>query len=462
MKRSLVLKIALVSFWLVATPLAAEEKKAETPADKILDQYGDAEKWASQYVYDTSVPAAPALSLVQGAPELSVSSLFGADKSSDLVLTGEKPGLAFAARPFWLSDKSRFVTLDAYRALTGPRALYSRTTVSFAAAPKVEDSKTGLGAAFGVSAELLKRADPRQDLVLGKCLNTLNTGYRVRMETFTNTFSTSEEYLPNARLQARLLVNAASTPELEGQSRDGLIEKIDAARNMDEIDRELPSLALQSRFADWRKAETAKAFATDLTKVEEGWKTSNAACFKRAGLAAENEYSFQIATGLAASSPDFKVENLSYAGVSVWAAYRIPLGPYDTCGQLGQVEMEASNKTPRNPLCLPPPGNLTVFVQATDRGKATVAGAEKKATITQAGLVLSRKSRANTWSVAGSAVWVQRDFADRTLKTQDFTRYGLSYSRKVKTGVWLEASFGETRGMPTDEESYGLVRLTFK
>jgi len=451
--------VAIALSMLVGPALAQD---APAPRDIQLQNYGD-DSNAKLYSYDAAVPAAPALALVQGAPELSVSSPFGPDLSTEFVTTGDKPGLAVAARPFWLSDRGRTISFKAYRDAGFLRQAWARATVSLAAAPVtagvVDD---GFGVALGVHTELLSTADPRFNTAHTDCLKRVQIAYLRTRAIGDEASDNDPAVLAEARLVVRSYLPAAPA---------AVVKAIDDARSVDDlVDVVQDNVPGQSAtFMAWINVKRQAAAAT-APGAAEGLKALTAVCFKRAGLAAENAASFQVAAGVSGHAPTYGFSDLSYSGASVWAAYRWPLGRYRACADtavkevtdLSSATAEERDKVPRDQQCLPPAGNLTLFAQSTTDGQVTVAGAEHKAAVTQAGLVLSRKARNNNWNLAASAVWVQRDFDAATLKTQDFTRYGLTYAHKVKEGVWFEASFGETRGMPTDEESYGLVRITFK
>lgn len=441
--RTLILALA------AAAAVAAQARAEDDPPAVTLRKYGDPEK-AKLYEYDTSVPAAPALALVQNAPELSMTSAYGPDIAKEVVLAAEHPGASLAARPYWALGFGDDQTLTSYRADAWGARVVARSIFSAAAAAREVEKVDGLGAGLGLHTEFLDDADPRFNTAHLKCLASAGSKFLELQEAAEAKLRTGADGIAAGKAVARTLSPADAAA-------------IDAAADLDEVSQVLyrsQGVAGRARFDGWISAETQKALA----KTEGPAKDQLADCFKRGALAAENSMSFQAGVGTSWSSPTYNVSRLASDGASAWASFRIPLGGFADCKNPGvdAVSMDADDDSGL-PKCLSPLGSLTAFGHLVTDDNVEVGEAKREARTLQAGVVLSHKGRNDRWSVAASAVWNQRDYQAAGLPTDEFQRYALSVSAKLFLGVWIEATFGETAGVATaKDESFGLVRLTWK
>lgn len=458
---SLVLAAPLLLF--ASTAAHAESLDELKSKTFTIKNYGDASK-AKLYEYDTSVPAAPALSMVEKAPELSFGSPFGPDLSKEVVLTGDKAGAAFAARPYWVLTPPEDTPRPSTYAKKGrwTNRVLARSGVSGAVAPRVTEEAKGLGGALGFHTEFLDSADPRMNDAHLSCLGTEAEAVNVSYMEEWNQLNSDPAILAEAKAFALALVDQRKVPEV---SRAG----IQGATNLRGIQAQLPAGDGYTAFHDWQR-DRLKAVGE---QAEAKLKLGVARCFKRAKIAAENSSSFQVAAGAGWASRDYDFSDVKSTGVQGWAAYRIPLGRSGACRSrsvtMDMVVLEADDASSRAVSCLPPLGNLTAFAHYVTDDKVTTGGAEQDARTTQVGAVLAHKAASNNWSVSASAVWNRRNYDLAALSDEEFERYSLSFA--VKTGLeipaagklWLEATFGQTSGIATaKEESFGLVRLTFK
>lgn len=449
--------IALATAAALAAPVSVLAAAAETPKEIIIQKYGDATA-AKLYKYDTAVPTAPALALVEGAPELTVTSPFGPDFNKDVVLSGEKPGFALAARPYWtLTPNTQ--SLAEYRAMNRAMLILARTTLSLAGAQQATEDTKGFGAAIGLHTELLNRADPRFNPAHNFCLALANTKFvkdHIKVDEF---MEVDPDTVAEGREKALALQPGAS---------QALKDEIGRARYLKDLETALSGdLQAMQKFADWQAEKNDELRKASKDDPDGKRQKALDACFKRGALAAENFPSFQLGVGSAWKSPDYGFSDLKSAGTSAWLAFRVPIKPYGACADptVENPVLKPDPTTPRDQQCLSPPGNVTAFAHFASNDKVKFAGADQKAATSQAGVVLSHQSSDKNWSLAASAVWIQQDYDDAKLKTEDFNRYALSYSQKVYDNIWLEASFGETSGREATlnkKESFGLVRLSFK
>ncbi len=445
--------VALACFIAVVTPRAAtagdEEKELK------LKSWGDVEK-AQLYVYDTAVPAAPALGMVTDAPELTFTAPFGPDLSSDVVLTGDKPGAAFAARPYWALGLGKKLSTDDYKTIGWLKRVGARTSVSGALAPKVANQEKGLGAAIGVSTELLDSADPRLNAAHLDCLRDAVKVVSEGRSKIRERINTDPAEVAAAKVHARDVLDLDPLPQ--------------AAENASTVFGVRNGLARDTErkiITDWLDDRVA-ALAADR---ETDFKAEVTACFETAKKAAENSISLQVASGVAWSAPTYTISDLASNGPRAWAALRLPLtigkpigtagGCLSKTGEAAAAEGEAAAR--KTPKCERPLLNITAFAQYVGDAKVTVAEDEREARTTQFGLVLSHGAADKTWSISGSAVWNERDYKSPAFATDRFQRYSVSLARKVVGSVWTELTIGQTEGIATaKEESYGLVRFVVR
>lgn len=434
---------------MILAPVAAQAE--DDPPAVTLRKYGDPAK-AKLYEYDTSVPAAPALALVQNAPELSLTSAYGPDVAKEVVLAGEHPGASFAARPYWASGLGDAQTLNSYRADAWTTRVFARSIFSAAAAAREVENVDGLGAGLGLHTEFLDDADPRFNTAHLKCLSRAGAEFLTLRDAAELKVRTDPASVAEGKAVARTLAPSAKA-------------EIDAAANLDRVAQVLmqqpDSLVLRGRFDGWISLQAEKALADTKGPA----KDQLADCFKRGALAAENSLSFQAGVGTSWSSPTYNVSRLASDGASAWASFRIPLGGFGACKdpEVDAVSMDAKDDDTDLPKCLSPLGNLTAFGHLVTDDNVEVGEDKREARTLQAGVLLSHKGRNDRWSVAASAVWNERNYQQAGLPTDEFERYALSASAKLFLGVWIEATFGQTSGIDTaKDESFGLVRLTWK
>lgn len=449
--------IALATLAALAAPIPAWAADAGTSKEVIIQKYGDSTA-AKLYHYDTAVPTAPALAMVEGAPELTVTSPFGPDFNKDVVLSGEKPGFALAARPYWILTPNT-QSLAEYRAMNRAMLILARTTLSVAGAQQATEDTKGFGAAIGLHTELLNRADPRFNSAHNFCLALANTKF-VKDHVAVDEFMEVDPDTVAEGKEKALALQPGASPALRDEiGRARYLKDLEAALSGD-------SQAMQ-KFLEWQDQKNDELRKASKDDPDAKRQKALDACFKRGALAAENFPSFQLGVGSAWKSPDYGFSDLKSAGTSAWLALRIPINPYGACAdpKVANPVLKPEANTPRGQQCLSPPGAVTAFGHFASNDKVKFAGVDKKASTAQAGVVLSHQSSAKNWSLAASAVWIQQDYDDAKLKTEDFNRYALSYSQKVYDNVWIEASFGETSGRDATldkKESFGIVRLSFK
>lgn len=443
------LLLASASFALFAGVAAAEDQK-----ELKLQSYGDI-KNAKLYEYDTAVPAAPALGMVENTPELSLSAPFGPDFSKEVVLTGEKPGFALALRPYWASGAGLYLSPDNYQKDTSWfMRTAARTVLSAAGAPVVTDSSRGLGAAVGLSTELLDKADPRFNDAHLTCLGNSSQEVSNIHNTLVAALDTDPAKVAEAKVIAITALGSTPPPA-----------ELQAADSISSVQMALPHM-LRGVITAWKNQQVENLSASQAAETK--YKARVARCFKRAKLAAENTVSLQVAGGAGWASDTYSLSNMKSTGGKAWAAFRLPLGAYQDCRLLGKstetIALEASEiETHKGGKCLSPRGNLTAFAHYSSDDKVTVASATKSAKVSQFGVVLSRKNAGDTWSISASAAWNERNYEEAGLATDKFERYAIAYAQKVTGKIWFEATFGQTSGVATaKDESYGLVRFVMK
>lgn len=446
--------ILLMSVAVLASPVAAfsQPQAAAAGGDKkefVLKSWGNAES-AQFYVYDTSVPAAPALGMAADAPELTFTTPFGPDFSGDVVLTGDKPGAAFAARPYWALGYGENLHPDKYRDMEWFQRVWARTAVSGALTPKIADKEKGLGAAIGVSTELLDSADPRLNAAHLRCLGDAATGVSVDYADVEARFNDDPAEVAKAKAHAEEVLGlAVLPPAAEGASTVlGVQNGLGAQRTV---------------ILAWRRDRLDALTANAETRFKETVKT----CFENAKKAAENSISLQVAGGVAWSAPTYTISDLASNGPRAWAALRLPLTigkPAGTAGGCMPKKGEAVKTAAADGGgCKRPVLNITGFAQYVGDAKVTVAGSEREARTSQFGMVVSHGTDDKNWSISGSAVWNKRDYKSAAFASDRFQRYSVSIARKFVGPVWAELTLGQTEGIATaKEESYGLVRFVVR
>lgn len=404
---------------------------------------------------DTSLPADGALALLDSSNSALVNigtpEDFGANLINLFDSNGNlKQGLAIGGNPYWWFGR-RNDSFEEY-ARDGDRWLriLKRTHVTFATVELTDAETTeqgsGVRASFGLSTELLDKADPRYDLASSDCLRA----------AIRETYFPDGELIDDVRRVGIAIARTKKTLDQDGAypplagialEQDGSVKDDDVAKFLGIINSDSAARALYGTiFA-----------ATPESKVDTAiYQSALKSCADSAKVRLQAKQSLRVAFAVAGRSDSGDIGALKQDGIAAWLSYRHPFGNGDAAdgalsswGAFAKVETDATEAVEMS--------------EMMDMGETAMMSEEEEEMVLakydgwRAGLNLNRVR--DDFVISGALSYVEKDFQSDMMEDEDYLLATMTASYKVRDGLWFEASFGWADDAQFDAQEFAGIRL---